>query len=490
MNKVKFEAILVKGLYFLILLSIALWVRDIENQPDVSHLTLHQLIQTSTVMGDPNSFATAAIDVASNGWISSANNWIFGLWPPGFILLESLILKLFGLDAPVLLILQILTVGLLSITFSFFYGFLRGSLVRPIAFILPLIIFAFPVPRVFLLQPIGVSLGESFAIGFCFLSILLALLSVQQNSLRYAIYAGLCLALAAYFRSQFEFIILVMTGWGVLWGAIVFSTSVKSKLKRTPISVILTIQSSSISVKSRLICRNGGGGWSVVFKRNPLSNALQSNLLLTVAIILLTAHTAMLPWRIYHRVHDGSASWVHTTSVIAGNSVMTSEALEKANGGFVVAGGGNLVCRIDSSTCGDTTHAVKLFVKTFFSHPVQWYTLKLEIIGNFWFSSIQDWVTPSSINSSYINAFGNGLALLSLIVIISLLFTRKLRSHESWGLLVWFNLSLFSAYILIFTAAHFEIRYFYFPKIAALFMLIAIVSLYFRPSQKVDAHCS
>jgi hypothetical protein len=466
--------------YFLTLLAVTLLVRDIPNQPDALHMTLQQLINTSMAMGDPSSFSTAAIDVARNGWISDGNNWIFSLWPPGFILLQALILKLFGFDAPVIFILQILSACLFAIVLTFFYDFLRTKISKPIAFIFPLFIFAFPVSRVFLLQPTGISLGESFAVGFFILSLLLAFRSLHQNSLRYAFFSGLCLALSAYFRSQFEFILLVMTAWGILWGAYILLTSIRSTFKRTVGGGILTMVISSISITSRLVRTSRGFFVAIAFKKKQLQKPALVNLILTVAVILLTAHAITLPWRLYHLVHDGSPSWVHTTSIIASNSVMTSDALEQAKGGFVVAGGGNLVCRIDNSTCGDTTHAMKLFVKTFISHPIQWYSLKLEIIGNFWFSSIQDWVTPSSNNSTFMNTLGNGLALLALIIIVSLLFTKTLRSHKLWSLLVWFNLSLFSAYIFIFTAAHFEVRYFYFPKIAALFMLIAITALYFH----------
>ena len=44
----------------------------------------------------PTYFATAAIDIAENGWISSYNDWIFNLWPPGFVLLEASIIKVAG----------------------------------------------------------------------------------------------------------------------------------------------------------------------------------------------------------------------------------------------------------------------------------------------------------------------------------------------------------------------------------------------------------
>jgi len=460
----KHESLWIGVVYFLILLGIALWVRDIPNQPDAFNITLQQLIKTSTTMGDPASFATAAIDIAENGWVSRANTWIFNLWPPGFILLEALILKVLGPEAPVILVLQILAAVLFSIVLTLLRNFLSESVKSKAVFILPLLIFTFPVSRVFLLQPTGISLGESFAIGFFLLCILLAFRSVQRNSLSDAVYAGICLALSAYFRSQFEIIFLALTGWGILLAIAIFS----------------------ISVKSLPRLNNGGILLAIAIRQYRLRESVLPGLVKTIAVVLLIAHAITIPWRAYHWIHDGSPFWVRTASITTGNSVMTSENLENAHGGFVVAGGGNLVCRIDPTTCGDIVHAKKLFFKTFITHPFEWYSLKFDVIGKYWFSSVQNWVATANVESTSADVATNGLILFALIAIAALLFTRKLRSHGAWILLMWFNISLLSAYVLIFTFAHFEVRYFYFPKIAGIVMLIIICSLYFRPIEKTQ----
>lgn len=491
--------------YFLILLGIALWVRDIPYQRDAFNLTLQQVIDTSREMGDPASFATAAIDIAKHGWLSSANVWIIDLWPPGFILLEALIIKVLGANAPVILVLQVLAAALFSIVLALLYALLNERIRSRVVFIFPLLIFAFPVSRVFLLQPTGISLGESFSIGFFLIFILLALRSVQQNSLRDAVYAGLCLALSAYFRSQFEIILLVLTGWGVLLALIVFSVIFKLRQVRNNWGIQLAGAVFSIVFRSRPM-RNGRGillavnirlnrfDWGFLLamsaRQNPLRNIIAPQVLKsaikTIAVVLLIAHAATVPWRAYHWTHQGSPFWVHTSSIIFTNSVMTSEFLESVNGGFVVAGAGNLVCRIDPTTCGDTVHAKKLFVKTFITHPVEWYSLKLDIIGNYWFSSLQNWVGASNIENAKADLVANGLILIALIVLVALLFTRRIRFSGLWILLMWFNISLFSAYMLIFTAAHFEVRYFYFPKIAAVAMLIIVAGLHCRAMSTSD----
>jgi hypothetical protein len=440
MKPLKLDSGWVAGsLYFLILLAIALWVRDIPYQQEASN-TIQQLIKSST-MGDPGSFATAAIDIAGNGWISSANAWIFNLWPPGFVLLEAFIIKTLGPDTPIILVLQILAALLFALVLTLLADFLSTYVPRKIALALPLLIFAFPVSRVFLLEPTGITLGESFAIGFFLVGVLLALRAIAQNSLRSAVYAGLCLALSAYFRSQFEIILLALTGWGIL--------------------LLLAIQLPRL-------------------RKSIEPQSLKAGVR-TIAVVLLVAHAATLPWRVYHWINQGSPTWVYTSSaVIFPNSVQTSEYLESVHGGFVVAGGGNLVCRIDPTTCGDTANAKNLFIKTFVEHPIKWYSLKSAVIGKYWFSSLQNWSAIGT-NSTFMDLATNGLLLIALLVTVSLLLTRKVRSHGSWMLLIWVNASMISAYLLIFTLAHFEVRYFYFPKIATIVMTIISVGLYCRP---------
>ena len=163
----------------------------------------------------------------------------------------------------------------------------------------------------------------------------------------------------------------------------------------------------------------------------------------------------------------------------------TSAQLAQSGGTFIFHGGGNLVCRIDAGACGDTANAKNLFIKTFIDHPVQWYSLKFAVIGAYWFTSLKDF---GEINNkpTTVDMVMNGLLLFTLIVLVALLFSRRVRSHGPFILLMWFNAAFFSAYLLIFTLVHFEVRYFYFPKIAGIFMALIVVCQYFRPTERTD----
>ena len=103
-------------IYFLILLAILLFVRDIQIEyNNLLFLTPNELLKNAPQGIDPAAFMRTALEIARDGWITASNQWVFNLWPPGFVLLEALIIKLFGVDAPIILILQVLT----SILFSF-----------------------------------------------------------------------------------------------------------------------------------------------------------------------------------------------------------------------------------------------------------------------------------------------------------------------------------------------------------------------------------
>jgi hypothetical protein len=320
---------------------------------------------------------------------------------------------------------------------------MRDNVDWKFAISLPMIIFAFPVSRVFLLQPTGVTLGESFAIGFFLGGILLTLCSVRRGYIRYAAYAGFCFALSAYSRSQFEIILLALTGWGIL------------------LVIVVLLSRSKVVIEPKF----------------------STSVVRTIVVALLVAHAATLPWRIYHLIYQGSPQWVSTSSLTFRNSVSTSEELEKVGAGWVVAGGGNLTCRIDPTTCGDTANAKHLFVKTFFTHPLEWYSRKFEVIGSYWFSSVQNW-SGVGVGPTLMDFTTNALLLVVLAAIIFYLWLRKMRNHSSWILLVWFNVSLLSAYFLIFTFAHFEVRYFYFPKISIITMFLVLSGLYFSRQEK------
>jgi hypothetical protein len=318
------------------------------------------------------------------------------------------------------------------------YVFLKKRIPLLLAICLPLLIFVFPVTRIFMLEPDGVSLGETYSIGFFLIFVLLALSSIEEKSLWAAVGAGVSLALAAYFRSQFEILLTMLTLCGVF--LIVFRFLISKKQKQ----------------KTRF-------GF---FEKS-------------VLCALFFANLTTLPWRMYHFKNHNSFKWVHTQSLTFQNALKSNEHYSKVlGGGLITEGRGNLVCIIDPTTCGQTTDAGKIFFKTFLLNPIKWYTLKGEVIGKYWFSAADEWGAPGLV-STFLENLANSVLLLLALASVLMLFLKRLRSQACWPTLLWIHGGFLSAFLLIFTFAHFEVRYFFFPKIFFVFMAVLEFSLFF-----------
>jgi hypothetical protein len=419
-------------IYILILSGISLFIRDIPYQPELNSSAIQMLNPTRYGLGDPISFVKAGLDIARTGWVSDLNNWIISLWPPGFIILQAAIIKVVGENGPFILAQLVLAVALFSLVSIRFYILLRKELTAAVAFILPLCLFLFPMPRVFLLQPIGVIMGESFAIGFFLLGVIETLFLVQIDKKSNLILAGIYFALAAYFRSQFEIFILAMTFWVVFWA---------------------------------IVRKAQGDSKNSSFKK--------------ILVILMITHMCMLPWRVYHRHFDGSAKWVQTENITFRNSVRTTEELHANGSGFVAAGGGNLVCQIDEQSCGRSERVKRLFILTFLKHPFKWYSIKAGIFPSYWFSPVDNWTNVIK-SAGALDFAINAIFALALILSVALLFVRAFRRSLFFPIFLWLILSVHSAYLLIFTVQQFEVRYFYFYKIFGVVVLILETVLLLR----------
>lgn len=421
--------------YFIILLLLGTVVSDIQGQPDL-FANIENFMATPGViqLGDPSFFASGAIDVYQNGWFSPEKKWLINLWPPGFMLLEASIIKAFGIDTPFVLILVILASTLGAAVLLLLRNYLLRFVSPGIATFLPLMPFFFPVTRLTILQPMGVVLGESFSILFFIAAVILILRAFRDYSFWDAIAAGLTLALAAYFRSQFEILVMFLTV-----GAI-------------PIV-----------------------GWSTIKLWNgslPLSEKINARVVIGLILLtLFTAHLAMLPWRIHNLMNPYASriTWVGTESITYLNAGQTNEQLFKAGAGWVVEGGGNLACNLEPTYCGKGDKI--LYYAAFFKHMWQWYSHKFALVGKYWFSSINNF-TSASHPSVFLDDMVNLLLFLSVLATIPLLWLARRLPDSS--LYVWVLISFYSCFFVVFTFVQLEVRYFYLIKIFSLFTTIML----------------
>ncbi|MNX75928.1 hypothetical protein D3C86_1074190 [compost metagenome] len=135
-------------------------------------------------------------------------------WPPGFMILEGWMLKLFGGDAPIVLIMLVLACAMLATMMATQRCYLSRFIKPSLAGVAPFLIFLFPMPRFFLFEPLGVVMSETFSVSFFMTATMLA---ADYGTLRFAVWAGLLFALAAYFRSQYEIFVLGLIGLGAIF---------------------------------------------------------------------------------------------------------------------------------------------------------------------------------------------------------------------------------------------------------------------------------
>lgn len=399
-------------LCFVLLMLGALFIRDGKYFPDL--LVAVDAIAQGHGASDPQTFANAAKDVAQLGWLSEANAWVLSLWPPGLVLVEAAILKLFGLGAPLVLMLQVLACAALAGMFLTQRLYLSQFVSLRLAGALPFTLFLLPMPRIFLFEPYGVVLGETFSVAALMSAVFLL---ARFSGVRVAVAAGILLAASAYFRSQYELILLAATG---------------------------------VAIPVLLLWKDRGGRRAIL-------------------IALVTAHVVMLPWRLHNYMDKGNFSWVQTGNVIALNGLSSDEPLLAKQGKFVIEGAGNVACKVDAAVCDSLEP--KDFYKTLLRHPVEWYSYKLSLIVNFW----STFTTPKQFLSNWFNlqdGLGNIIYLASLVAIFPLLIAA--RKSRRWPVMAWATVSMFGAFFVIFTLAHFEPRYFYLIKIFSFTMCVSL----------------
>jgi hypothetical protein len=263
-----------------------------------------------------------------------------------------------------------------------------------------------------------------------------------------AVVAGIALALAAYIRSQFEFILTVQ----------VFAACVL---------VVMAIL---------------GVLWKFFSIRAPNKS------LICLVVVIISSQSSMLPWRIYHLIQEGSPKWVLTTDLLTLNSVRTDAELVAIDAGWLVRGGGNIVCNINPQTCGKLDQARSLFLRTFIVQPGDWLEYKARRMPTYWFAPIGTWTAVLD-EPSWSDLVYNAISAVAIMASVTLVFTaRSIRRDSAWLALSLFNMTLLIAYGAIVVFVHFEARYFYFPKfIGVVLFLISLAILFANRSSRTES---
>jgi hypothetical protein len=386
-------------------------------------------------LGDPVYFAAGARDVARTGWFTAGNAWLIHLWPPGFMLLEGAFLRVLGERGPVLLALLVASAAACAFWMVLLRAWLAEATKPVLATVAPLLPFVFPLFPFFLLDPHALVFGECFSISLFLAGFLLALLAFRRQSLSGAAMAGVLIAAAAYFRSQFELLVLFLTLGGVILAAIAAAGYLAGR--RTPAT------------------------WDA---------------LPVMVVLLLAAHGTMAPWRLHNAIETGDAGWVQTSRLVFENALKTPEAMVAAGGAFVVAGGGTLACELEPSFCGQKDAIY--FYTAFLRNMDRWIVRKAQALPAFWMAppssatlgKLEDPPTPLERAANL---------LLAACLVVGLWRLWRLRREPVASMQAWLQLSVLACLLAVYILVHLEARYLFLPKI---FAVIALLSLFGPPA--------
>lgn len=415
--------------YFVCLLLIAL-VRDLAGQPPLSAPIEGIAFRT---MNDPHSFATAALEIHRHGWVTPGSMWILHLWPPGFVVLEAVVLNLFGESAPFVGILMALSALAGACMLTAGQRCLALYVPSRWSVLLPLLPFLFPVTRLFLLQPVGLILGEGFSVMFFLTAVFLLVQALSKRSVWGVVGSGAFMAASAYFRSQYELIVSAMSIFSILI-----------------VGIWLSRRRSRAGTAAR--------------------DAVQLKFtVLGIAASMLVANALMVPWRIHNYLDIKRFGWVQTQELVIRNSLTPVPKLLEAGGRFVVDGGGHLACSFEPSYC-DSPDA-RLFYKAFAKHAASWFLYKVRILPVFWFSSMEGFPDPNTVKVPW-DVVSNLFILACMIATVPLLWLTRRR--KVFIPMAWISLSFYSCFFVIFTLVQFEMRYFFLMKIFSLYSALLL----------------
>lgn len=423
--------------------------------PFSSHSTILQ-IHNYWGSSDVGLYALGGWIIFSKGWFDANTIGLISFWPPGFMVLQAIILKIFGPAAPVVITIQVLAALFLALTCNFFRLCIKLFLRKEYAFFLPLILLFFPQFRMFMLDRSAVLFGETFAISLTLTGFFCLILACAKNNKILALIAGGAFALSAYFRPTFETFLTIAS---------------------LNFLLIFFLLHAYKKIKLDFAFQDGISNNSALIKLNPL---------IAIFLAIITFHVLTMPYRIYTYMRTGSPSWVQDGPTMWQQNFTSTETLTKEGGGFEAMGMGNTACRVDPTLCTQLSKQInhgtispnelrKYVFQTLYKHPLRWIYIKYNVLPKYWFATVNNfWDMVAYSKISTLSAYFENLIFFGCFVFSIAWVFCTLRNPYSF-ITYWLSSSIFIAYAIIFLFAHYEVRYFFFFKFY--FLVTAILGL-------------
>ena len=426
---------------------------NLQSQLGVYNLTLGTTISEMIEIikqGDQASYGRVALDIYNHGTVTKASVWALHFWPPVLPLLESLLLRLFGINHPFILSVALITICIWSIVLMLLYSILRTTINRYLALLLPLSVLAFDdfMPYGF---RTGVLTTDSISCAFFCCSFLVIInAKSHRKKLLMSIVSGLLMACAALTRVTYEFV-----GNFLLIG-----------------SMLALFVKVARLIKAKTMCP---GNLKIIIRSQ-------------VGYILIAATVfsiALIPYKLHYKSLTGEYALTAKSSYIWMLQWMTDQELVEIGAGWVSAGLGGMACRVEPDLCKsinalasskkpDFNRARKyheyrtLALKAFFFNPYKWMKIKLSRFHLYWFSN-------TSIPS---NVF-KGLANIALLFFSMFILTIQLLRFVNYKAIVmsYYYLAFLGGCLLPLFIIHYEARYFYPIKMVGIIFTLTLISV-------------
>ena len=394
---------------------------------------------------DQLSYVKVALELYNHGTVK-AQVGALTLWPPGLPFLESLLLRLFGIDHPFILSMTLTTICIWSIVFMLLFSILRMRINWYLALLLPLSVLAFDDFRLTAFRAVLGS--DSIACAF-FCGSFLVIINAKSHRkmLLMSIISGLFMACAALTRVTYEFV-----GNFLLIGSM----------------LALFVVKLSRLIKAKTMCP---GNLKIVIR-------FWAGYILIAAIVF---SIALIPYKLYYKSLTGEYNLTAKSSYIWALQWMSDQRLIEHGGGWVSDGLGGMACRVEPDLCktidafenstktpfnnGRYDEYRRLALKAFFFNPYKWMKIKLSRFHVYWFIGSNNWL--------------KGLVNLALLFFSVFIFITQFLRFVNYRAIVmsYYYLAFLGGCLLPLFIIHYEARYFYPIKMVGIIFTLSLISV-------------
>jgi hypothetical protein len=408
---------------------------------------------------DAGSYLQMALSIAKTGGISENLRWTLAFWPPGQSYIETLALKVMGVEGQFILFLLVLNAVLFALLLSLVWRFFRRCLKGLPALLAILPIYLFPLVHNYLLRD-SVIWSDGWAALFLSFSVVLALnAAIAASPISWILCSGMSFGIAVYIRGQYFAVI--------------------------QLALLVTIASGVLKLLARLIPRASQQSPPLDVAQTSFHRPFRQLLAWTLSVLMTCApyvfwrasNIGDIPWDT-----SGRISWTSTEAfAMMGNWIPSEKQVA-----FIREGGGGTACVIDPNQCREilkleyadpTPFSIydsepfsareykKFTIQTFLRNPLEWSGHKIPVLWRYWFSE------PTVSSPGGNDPIASSLSLAGLLVMFSLGCTPRFRKRFGvTGVVI--LLCLVGTFAPPFLA-HFEVRYLIWPK------LLGLISIFF-----------